>query len=285
MSTPVEFIRIFIDGQEVFVSQQATVFQACEQAGVVLPRFCYEDRLSVAGNCRMCLVEIEKSPKPQVSCAFPVIEGIKVFTKTPLVKKARESVLEFLLLNHPLDCPICDQGGECDLQEQTMVFGSDRGRFHEGKRGVENKDLGPFIKTIITRCIHCTRCVRFAQDIGGIDSLGTTNRGISTEIGTYINKGLDIEWSGNFADLCPVGALTAKVYAFQARPWELESWSNFDPHESCALDVSVQTKSSTVLRVLPSIKTPGESLWLTDKTRYAFDGISLMRVGNVSYNQ
>ena len=183
-----------------------------------MPRFCYHPALSIAGNCRMCLVEIERTPKPVASCAMPVMKDMKVFTNSPLVKKAREAVLEFLLLNHPLDCPICDQGGECDLQDQTFLYASDRSRFYEFKRGVEDKNLGPFIKTIMTRCIHCTRCVRFADEIAGVGSMGTTNRGRDTEIGTYIGKAFESEVSGNVIDLCPVGALTAKPYRFPAAP-------------------------------------------------------------------
>ena len=207
-------INLTIDGLDVEVAEGSSVLQACEVLGLEIPRFCFHERLLIAGNCRMCLVEIEKSPKPQASCAIPVMPGMKVFTNTPLVKKAREGVLEFLLLNHPLDCPICDQGGECDLQDQAMIYGSDRSRFMEKKRGVEDKNLGPLIKTIMTRCIHCTRCVRFATEVAGVEVLGTTARGIDTEIGTYVEKMFKSELSGNVIDLCPVGALTSKPYAF-----------------------------------------------------------------------
>lgn len=192
----------------------STVLEACEKVGVDIPRFCYDEALSIAGNCRMCLVEIEKSPKPQASCAMPIMPNMKIFTNSPLVRKAREAVLEFLLLNHPLDCPICDQGGECDLQDQAMVYGSDRTRFYDMKRGVEDKNLGPIIKTVMTRCIHCTRCVRFADEVVGVPVLGTTNRGRDTEIGTYIGDIFDHEMSGNVVDLCPVGGLSSKKYNF-----------------------------------------------------------------------
>jgi NADH dehydrogenase (ubiquinone) Fe-S protein 1 len=221
-------VTVIINGVKVIVDKNSTVLQACESVGIEIPRFCFHERLSVAGNCRMCLVEIEKSPKPQASCALPVMDNMKIFTDTPLVKKAREAVLEFLLINHPLDCPICDQGGECDLQDQAMVYGNDSSRFYEYKRGVENKNVGPLVKMIMTRCIHCTRCVRFMTEVAGVGDFGTTGRGNSTEIGTYIEKNLNSELSGNIVDLCPVGALTSKPYAFKARPWELTSFDTLD---------------------------------------------------------
>jgi NADH dehydrogenase (ubiquinone) Fe-S protein 1 len=221
-------VTVVINGVEVLVDKNSTVLQACESIGIEIPRFCFHERLSVAGNCRMCLVEVEKSPKPQASCALPVMNNMKIFTDTPLVKKAREAVLEFLLINHPLDCPICDQGGECDLQDQAMIYGSDSSRFYEYKRGVENKNIGPLVKMIMTRCIHCTRCVRFMSEVAGLGDFGTTGRGNSTEIGTYIEKNLNSELSGNIVDLCPVGALTSKPYAFKARPWELTSFDTLD---------------------------------------------------------
>jgi len=210
-------ISITINNKVIFVRSHATVLQACEAAGVSIPRFCYHEKLSVAGNCRRCLVEIQKQPKPIVSCARPVAKGRIVFTDSPLVKKARESVLEFLLINHPLDCPICDQGGECDLQDETLAFGSDRGRYFDFKRSVEDKECGPIIKTIITRCIHCTRCVRFSTEVAGKEIRGSFGRGEDTEIGTYVNSFFKTELSGNIVDLCPVGALTSKPYAFKAR--------------------------------------------------------------------
>jgi NADH dehydrogenase (ubiquinone) Fe-S protein 1 len=207
-------IEIEVNNKKVKVDPGVTILQACAKVGIEIPRFCYHEQLSIAGNCRMCLVEVAKSPKPVASCAMPVVPGMKVFTNTMMVKKAREGVMEFLLANHPLDCPICDQGGECDLQDQAMVFGSDRGRFYESKRAVEDKDLGPFIKTVMTRCIHCTRCVRFATEIAGVSTLGVTGRGNSMEIGTYIGEIVNSEFSGNVIDLCPVGALTTKDWIF-----------------------------------------------------------------------
>jgi len=212
-----DFIQRTINNRPISVSANATVLQACETAGVTLPRFCYHEKLSVAGNCRMCLVEVLKSPKPVVACARPVTKGMVVFTNTPLARKARESVLEFLLLNHPLDCPICDQGGECDLQDEALTYGSDRGRYFEFKRSVEDKECGPIVKTIRTRCIHCTRCVRFSTEVAGNEVMGAFGRGEETEIGTYIHSFIKTELSGNLVDLCPVGALTSKPYAYKAR--------------------------------------------------------------------
>ena len=210
-------ISVIINNREFLVSGASSVLQACESAGYVVPRFCYHEKLSVAGNCRMCLVEIQKSPKPVVSCSMPITKGMVIFTNTPLVKKAREAVLEFLLINHPLDCPICDQGGECDLQDETLAYGSDRGRYYDFKRSVEDKECGPIVKTIMTRCIHCTRCVRFSSEIAGTEVLGSFGRGKDTEIGTYIQSFINTELSGNLVDLCPVGALTSKPYAYKTR--------------------------------------------------------------------
>ena len=212
-----------IDGVEIEVEAGATVLQACEQAGKEVPRFCYHDRLNIAGNCRMCLVEMEKSPKPIASCAMPVGDGMVIHTNTPQVQKAREGVMEFLLINHPLDCPICDQGGECDLQDQAMAYGLDHSRYRENKRAVTDKDLGPLVKTVMTRCIHCTRCIRFATEIAGVEELGALGRGEHMEISNYVEQALSSELSGNIIDLCPVGALTSKPYAFTARSWELLS--------------------------------------------------------------
>ena len=210
-------IPITINNRSFSVRPQSTILQACEIAGIDLPRFCYHEKLSVAGNCRMCLVEVQKSPKPVVACAMPVSKGMSIYTDTPLVRKAREAVLEFLLINHPLDCPICDQGGECDLQDEAYAYGSDHGRFFEFKRSVEDKECGPIIKTIMTRCIHCTRCVRFSSEVAGNEVMGAFGRGEDREIGTYVNLLIRTELSGNLVDLCPVGALTSKPYAFQAR--------------------------------------------------------------------
>lgn len=211
-------INITINEKNYEIEGNWTILQACEKIGLYIPRFCYNETLSIAGNCRMCLVEIEKTPKLMPACAIQTINGMKIKTRTSLVKKTRESILEFLLINHPLDCPICDQGGECDLQDQAMIYGSDRGRFHEYKRAVQDRNAGPLIKTIMTRCIHCTRCIRFATEIAGIGTYGTTGRGKGMEVGTYIGKIFDSELSGNVIDLCPVGALTSKPYAFKVRP-------------------------------------------------------------------
>nr|YP_003434209.1 NADH dehydrogenase subunit 11 [Chattonella marina]BAI70556.1 NADH dehydrogenase subunit 11 [Chattonella marina] len=269
-------MKVYINNKPVEVSTNWTVLEACSFVGIDIPRFCYHQELSVAGNCRMCLVEIEKAPKPVASCAMPVSPNMKIFTDTPLVKKAREGVLEFLLLNHPLDCPICDQGGECDLQEQVMVYGSDRSRFYEKKRSVEDKNCGPLIKTIMTRCIHCTRCVRFASEIGAVVDLGTTNRGQNTEIGTFINKTVETELSGNLIDLCPVGALTSKPYAFKCRPWELRSVNSIDIFDGIGSNIRIDLKDSEIVRILPRISKN----WITDKIRFSYDGLKNQRLTN-----
>jgi len=292
----VNLINVNINNIPIKVPNTFTVLQACEQASVEVPRFCYHEKLSVAGNCRMCLVEIAKSPKPVVSCAMPVMENMFIFTDTPLVKKARESVLEFLLINHPLDCPICDQGGECDLQDQTLSYGSDRSRFYEYKRGVEDKECGPIIKTIMTRCIHCTRCIRFSAEISGLEELGTIGRGNQTEIGTYVQTFIKSELSGNMVDLCPVGALTSKPYAFLSRSWELEKHNSIDFFDAVCSNISVQTRQLSlpnkkkiinnnnyyskdeILRILPRKNDLINENWISDKTRYSFDGIKQNRL-------
>lgn len=271
-------LKIYINNIEVFVKPNTSVLEACETIGIKIPRFCYHERLSIAGNCRMCLVEIEKSPKPVVSCAMPIMNGMKIFTDTPLVKKSREAVLEFLLLNHPLDCPICDQGGECDLQDQTMMFGSDRGRFYDFKRGVEDKNLGPLIKTIMTRCIHCTRCVRFSIEIAGVEDLGTTARGTHTEIGTYIEKVFQSELSGNVIDLCPVGALTSKPYAFTSRPWEVKTVESVDTSDAIGSNIRIDFKENEIVRVLPSLNEDINEEWISNKTRFSYDGLKNQRL-------
>jgi NADH-quinone oxidoreductase chain G len=272
-------IKVYINNKLVLVTNNTSVLEACETIGVQVPRFCYHERLNVAGNCRMCLVEIQNAPKPVASCAWPVSPEMRVFTDTPLVQKARESVLEFLLVNHPLDCPICDQGGECDLQEQTLAFGADRSRFFYEKRGVEDKDCGPLVKTIMTRCIHCTRCVRFFQNVVGKEDLGTTARGKETEIGTYIGKSLNSELSGNVIDLCPVGALTSKPYAFSARPWEIKGIETIDVSDSVGSNIKVNFKETEVLRVLPILNDTLNEEWISDKTRFSFDGLKNQRLG------
>ncbi|MCH8038694.1 MAG: (2Fe-2S)-binding protein, partial [Proteobacteria bacterium] len=243
--------KLTIDGVEVEVEPGITVLQACETAGVEIPRFCYHERLSIAGNCRMCLVEMEKSPKPIASCAMPVAEGMVIRTDSEMAVKARRGVMEFLLINHPLDCPICDQGGECDLQDQALFYGFDRTRFEEAKRSVKEKDFGPLIQTFMTRCIHCTRCVRFATEIAGVEELGLTGRGEDVEIGTYIEKALVSELSGNMIDLCPVGALTSKPYAFTARSWELSKTESIDALDAVGSAIRVDSRGGEVMGGLP----------------------------------
>lgn len=273
-----EFI-IHINGIKRYVKSSQTVMQACESYGISIPHFCYHDQLSVSGNCRMCLVEDGKGPKPLLaSCAVNVVPNMNIFTNTSLVKKARESVLEFLLINHPLDCPICDQGGECDLQDQSLVFGGDRGRFYESKRAVENKDCGPLVKTIMTRCIHCTRCVRFSTEVAGLTSFGVTGRGSKMEIGFYIKNLLNSEVSGNVIDLCPVGALTSKPYAFKARPWELKSYNTIDVFDSLGSNIRVDTFGTKILRILPLSNKVINGDWISDKVRFSYDGIKSQRI-------
>nr|XP_002121686.1 NADH-ubiquinone oxidoreductase 75 kDa subunit, mitochondrial-like [Ciona intestinalis] len=271
-------IEVFVNDQSVWVEPGSTVLQACEIAGIQIPRFCYHDRLSVAGNCRMCLVEIEKSPKPQASCAMPVMKGMRIKPDSDVSKKAREGVMEFLLANHPLDCPICDQGGECDLQDQSMMFGSDRSRFLESKRAVEDKNIGPLIKTIMTRCIQCTRCVRFADEIAGVSDLGTTGRGNDMQIGTYVEKMFTSELSGNVIDICPVGALTAKPSAFTARPWETRKTESVDVLDAVGSNIVVSTRTGDVLRILPRLNEEINEEWISDKTRFAYDGLKRQRL-------
>lgn len=277
-------INIKINNIPLAVKRGTNVLQACSLIGIQIPSFCFHDKLNIAGNCRMCLVEVEKSPKPVASCALNVVENMSIFTDSPLVKKARESVLEFLLINHPLDCPICDQGGECDLQDQTFLFGSDLSRLNikEYKRGVEDKNCGPFIKTIMTRCIHCTRCVRFASEIAGITFLGTTNRGKNTEIGTYTsNKIFHSEISGNIIDLCPVGALTSKPYSFKARPWELDTFENVDILDSLYTPIRIDRKNTEIIRILPTINKNLNKDWITDRIRYIYDSFTKFRLNSI----
>ena len=287
-------IKIKINNSEFLVKKDISVLEACKYVGITIPRFCYHETLSVAGNCRMCLVEIAdgRTPKPVSSCTYPVsMENMQVFTDTPLVKKARENVVETLLLNHPLDCPICDQGGECDLQDQTKTWGSDYSRFFFNKRGVEDKNCGPLIKTIMTRCIHCTRCVRFGTEIAGVDYMGTLNRGTSTEIGSYVSKMFNSEISGNVIDLCPVGALTSKPYAFKARPWELRSTESIDITDSTGSSIYVNFKETEIMRVLPKNNHEINESIITDKARFSYDAVKNQRLqklfkknGNDSFN-
>ncbi|XP_061660727.1 NADH-ubiquinone oxidoreductase 75 kDa subunit, mitochondrial [Syngnathoides biaculeatus] len=271
-------VEVFVDGKPVEVEPGTTVLQACEKAGIQIPRFCYHERLSVAGNCRMCLVEIEKAPKPVAACAMPVMKGWNILTNSEKTRKAREGVMEFLLANHPLDCPICDQGGECDLQDQSMQFGSDRSRFTEQKRAVEDKNIGPLIKTIMTRCIQCTRCVRFASEIAGVEDLGTTGRGNNLQIGTYVEKMFMSELSGNVIDICPVGALTSKPYAFTARPWETRKTESIDVLDAVGSNIVVSTRGGEVMRVLPRLNEDINEEWISDKTRFAYDGLKRQRL-------
>lgn len=277
-----EKIEVFVDDRPVMVHPGMTALQACAEAGVEIPRFCYHERLSIAGNCRMCLVEVERSPKPQASCALPVMKGMKIKTNSPVTKKAREGIMEFLLVNHPLDCPICDQGGECDLQDQSMVFGTDRSRFVDmdiqGKRAVEDKNIGPLVKTIMTRCIHCTRCIRFASEIAGVEDLGTTGRGNDMQVGTYVEKLFSSELSGNVIDLCPVGALTSKPYAFTARPWETRRTESIDVMDALGSNIVVSTRTGEVMRILPRLNDDINEEWISDKTRFAYDGLKRQRI-------
>ena len=273
--------KIKIDKREIEFENGMTVMQACELAGVEIPRFCYHDKLSIAGNCRMCLVEMEKSPKPIASYAMPAAEGMVIKTNTDLVKKARRGVMEFLLINHPLDCPICDQGGECDLQDQALYYGFDKSRYEENKRAVKNKNMGPLVSTIMTRCIHCTRCVRFASEVAGVDDLGLLGRGENAEITTYLEKTIDSELSGNVIDLCPVGALTSKPYAFKSRPWELTKTETHDVFDAIGSSIRVDTIGNNVLRVLPRSNEEINEEWISDKTRFAIDGLSKQRLDKV----
>jgi NADH-quinone oxidoreductase subunit G len=270
--------KLTVNGIEVEVEDGATVLHACEEAGVEIPRFCYHDRLSIAGNCRMCLVDMERAPKPIASCAMPAGEGMVIRTDTDRVTKAREGVMEFLLINHPLDCPICDQGGECDLQDQAMGYGFDSSRYEENKRAVEDKHMGPLISTTMTRCIHCTRCVRFATEVAGVPELGAIGRGESMEITTYLEKTLASELSANVIDLCPVGALTSKPYAFTARPWELSKTESVDVMDAVGSNIRVDSRGAQVLRVLPRLNEDINEEWISDKTRYAIDGLRRQRL-------
>jgi NADH-quinone oxidoreductase subunit G len=279
--------KIKIDGKEIDVAPEATLLQACESAGAEVPRFCFHERLSVAGNCRMCLVEVKGGPpKPTASCAMAVRdlrpgpngEPPEVFTNTPMVKKAREGVMEFLLINHPLDCPICDQGGECDLQDQAMAYGVDASRYRESKRAVEEKYLGPLVKTAMTRCIQCTRCVRFTSEVAGVGDLGLISRGEDVEITTYLQQAMTSELQGNVVDLCPVGALTSKPYAFAARPWELAKTESIDVMDALGSNIRIDTRGREVMRILPRLNEAVNEEWISDKTRHVVDGLKTQRL-------
>src|SRR5690348_3102924 len=270
--------KVTIDGQEIEVAPGTTILQACQQAGVEIPHFCYHERLMIAGNCRMCLVEVERSPKPVASCAMPVADGNVIHTQSPIAVKARRGVMEMLLINHPLDCPICDQGGECDLQDQAMAYGFDRGRFEENKRAVRDKDFGPLVATSMNRCIHCTRCIRFLTEIAGVEELGATGRGEAMEITTYIEKALGSELSGNIIDLCPVGALTSKPYSYVARPWELRKTESIDVLDAVGSNIRIDSRGAQILRVLPRLHEDVNEEWISDKTRFAIDGLVRRRL-------
>src|SRR6186997_582139 len=278
--------KIIVDGKEIDVPPEYTLLQACEAAGAEIPRFCFHERLSIAGNCRMCLIEVVGIPKPQASCAMGVKDlppnkdgSPKILnTKTPMVKKAREGVMEFLLINHPLDCPICDQGGECDLQDQAMGYGVDTSRFAENKRAVEDKYLGALVKTSMNRCIQCTRCVRFSAEVAGAPEMGATGRGEDMEITTYLEHALTSELQGNLVDICPVGALTSKPYAFAARPWELGKTQSIDVMDGVGSAIRVDTRGREVMRVLPRINEAVNEEWISDKTRHVVDGLRTQRL-------
>ena len=279
-------LKLKVNETEVEVEEGLTVLQACEKAGFEIPRFCYHEKLSIAGNCRMCLVEMEKSPKPIASCAMPAADGMVIKTNTPKIEKSRKGVMEFLLANHPLDCPVCDQGGECDLQDQSMFYGIDKSRFKENKRFVPDKNMGPLIKTQMTRCIHCTRCVRFATEIAGVPELGAIGRGEDMQITTYLEQSVQSELSGNVIDLCPVGALTSKPYVFEARPWELKKTETIDVMDAVGSNIRVDTYDWEVKRVLPIINEDINEEWISDKTRYACDGLLNQRLDTpyIKYN-
>jgi len=271
-------LKLKVNNIDIEVEEGLTVLQACEQAGVEIPRFCYHEKLSIAGNCRMCLVEIEKSLKPIASCAMPAAENMSIKTNTPFVEKARKGVMEFLLANHPLDCPVCDQGGECDLQDQSMFYGIDKSRYKENKRAVPEKNMGPLIKTQMTRCIHCTRCIRFATEVAGVPELGAIGRGENMEITTYLERSMESELSANVIDLCPVGALTSKPYVFEARPWELKKTETIDVMDAVGSNIRVDTYGWEVKRILPRINEDINEEWISDKTRYACDGLLNQRL-------
>ena len=270
--------KLIIDGREVEIDEGLTVMQACESAGIEVPHFCFHERLKIAGNCRMCLVDIEKSPKPVASCAMPASDGMVVNTNTARVLKAREGVMEFLLINHPLDCPICDQGGECDLQDQAFKYGRGKSRYSENKRSVKDKNLGPLVETHMTRCIHCTRCIRFSTDVAGVQEMGTIGRGEHMEIISYLERTLTSELSGNVIDLCPVGALNSKPYAFTARSWELQGTESIDVMDALGSNIRVDSRGLEVMRILPKLNEDVNEEWLSDKARFSYDGLKNQRL-------
>jgi NADH-quinone oxidoreductase subunit G len=270
---------VTINNRQITIEEGMTIIQACELADVEIPRFCYHERLAIAGNCRMCLVEVEGGPpKPVASCAMPAIDGMKIHTDSPMVKKAREGVMEFLLANHPLDCPICDQAGECDLQDQSYQYGAGTSRYNEHKRAVKDKDMGPLVETQMTRCIHCTRCVRFATDIAGVEEMGAVGRGETMEIVSYLDKALSSELSANIIDLCPVGALTSKPYAFKARSWELKKTESIDIMDAVGSNIRIDSRGLEVMRILPRLNEEINEEWISDKTRFCYDGLKYQRL-------
>ena len=271
-------MRVYINNKTIETKENFTILQLCSKLGVEIPRFCYHPRLSIAANCRMCLIQVEDSVKPIASCAMGLTEGMRIHTNTTLVKRVRESVLEFLLINHPLDCPICDQGGECDLQDQTLVFGSDRGRFYEKKRAVKDFYAGPLIKTFMTRCIHCTRCVRYNVEVEKNSTLGTLGRGQEMRIGFFIKKSINSPLSANLADICPVGALTSKPYAFTSRPWELRTVTSTDCSDDVFSKIRLDIRGQEIMRVLPFGLDSKSSDWISDKSRFMFDGLKYQRL-------
>ena len=270
--------KITINNKDYNVSENLTVLQACQEVGIEIPHFCFHQRLSIAGNCRMCLVEMEPSPNPIASCAMPVVDGMKIRTNSPAIKDARKGVMEFLLINHPLDCPICDQGGECDLQDQAMAYGEHYSRYIENKRAVSEKSFGPLIKSAMTRCIHCTRCIRFATEVAGVEEMGATGRGEDMEVGNYVESALTSELSGNMIDLCPVGALTSKPNAFSTRSWELNKSNSIDVMDAVGSNIIVYSKGAEVMRILPKENEEINEEWISDKARFSFDGLKLQRL-------
>src|SRR5579862_7161025 len=278
--------KLIVDGKEIDAPPEYTLLQACEAAGAEIPRFCFHERLSIAGNCRMCLIEVAGVPKPQASCAMAVKDlppnrddTPKVLsTRSPMVRKAREGVMEFLLINHPLDCPICDRGGECDLQDQSMAYGVDASRYRENKRAVDEKYIGALVKTVMTRCIHCTRCIRFATEVAGVPELGAIGRGEDMEITTYLEEAMQSELQGNVVDICPVGALTSKPYAFAARPWELNKTESIDVMDALGCAIRIDTRGSEVMRILPRTNDDINEEWISDKTRHVVDGLRTQRL-------
>ena len=271
-------IEITIDNEKIKVESGTTILQACQKLGIEIPIFCYHEKLSIAGNCRMCLVEVEGNPKPVASCSAPCFEGMKIKTTTTMVKKARNGVMEFLLINHPLDCPICDQGGECDLQDIAMGYGKDKSRFAYNKRAVKEKNFGPLIKTVMTRCIHCTRCIRFATEIAGTPELGATGMGEDMEVTSYLDKTLSSELSGNMIDICPVGALTSKPFSLTIRPWELNKTESIDTSDAVCSNIRLDTRDNQVMRVLPIVNEEINEEWISDKTRFSYDGLKFNRI-------